>query len=53
MRVLSFNLAHLCRELRAIYRPLFIARTAFVIRGDEVNASIDSVILLKDTTSVL
>jgi hypothetical protein len=45
----SFGLAHLCRELRAEFCPLFIARTTFVIRGDEVNAFIDSVILLKDT----
>jgi hypothetical protein len=47
--VSSFGLAHLCRELRAEFRPLFIARTTFVIRGDEVNAFIDSFILLKDT----
>lgn len=44
-----FSLAHLCREIRAEFRPFFISRTTFVIRGNEVNAFIDSVILLKDT----
>jgi hypothetical protein len=45
----SFGLAHLCRELGAEFRPLFIARTTFFIRGDEINAFIDSIVLLKDT----
>jgi hypothetical protein len=47
--VSPFSLAHVCKEIRAEFRPLFIARTTFVIRGGAINAFIDSIILLKDT----
>lgn len=45
----SFGLARLCREIHAEFRPLFIARITFVIRGDNINAFIDSIIFPKDT----
>ncbi|OSS46978.1 hypothetical protein B5807_08719 [Epicoccum nigrum] len=48
----SFGLAHLCREIHAEFSPLFIARITFVIRGDNINAFIDSIIFPKDTDPV-
>ncbi|KAG9200023.1 hypothetical protein G6514_007728 [Epicoccum nigrum] len=47
--MLSLGLAHLCRKIRAEFRPLFIARTTFVIRGDDINGFINSIIFPKDT----
>jgi hypothetical protein len=46
--VSPFGLAHVCREIRAEFRPLFVARTTLVIRGDEINAFIDSILFLED-----
>lgn len=45
----SLGLAHTCRKLRAEFRPLFIARTTFVVKGEDINEFIDSIISPKDT----
>ena len=45
----SLGLAQLCRILRAEFRPLFIARTTFVIQGKDIDALIRDIISPPDT----